>query len=37
VDPLRRPHLAKVDDSFRIAIERDVEHMRELLAYLRDR
>ena len=37
VDPIRRPHLAAVDHAFRAAIERDVDHCRELLAYLRDR
>jgi hypothetical protein len=37
VDPVRRPHLQAADPAFRAAIERDVEHCRELLAYLRDR
>ena len=37
VDPVRRPHLEVVDPEFRAAIECDVEHCRELLAYLRDR
>jgi len=37
VDPVRRPHLRVVDPEFRAAIERDVEHCRELLDYLRDR
>ena len=37
VDPIRRPHLAAVDPEFRTAIERDVEHCRDLLSYLRDR
>jgi hypothetical protein len=37
VDPIRRPHLEVVDPEFRAAIERDVEHCRELLTYLRDR
>jgi hypothetical protein len=37
VDSIRRPHLALVDAAFRTAIERDIEHCRDLLAYLRDR
>ncbi len=37
VDPVRRPHLAKVDEAFRSAIARDVQHVREMLTYLRDR
>jgi hypothetical protein len=37
VDPIRRPHFALVDPDFRRAIERDIEHCRELLIYLRDR
>jgi len=37
VDPIRRPHLAAVDPDFRLAIEHDVEHCRDLLTYLRDR
>jgi hypothetical protein len=37
VDPIRRPHLAMVDPNFRRSIERDIEHCRELLTYLRDR
>ncbi|MCJ7437907.1 MAG: hypothetical protein MUP97_09130 [Acidimicrobiia bacterium] len=37
VDPIRRPHLAAIDPEFRAAIERDVEHCRDLLTYLRDR
>jgi hypothetical protein len=37
VDPIRRPHLAAVDAAFRDAIERDIEHSRDLLTYLRDR
>lgn len=37
VDPIRRPHLETVDPTFRAAIERDVEHCRDLLTYLRDR
>ena len=37
VDPIRRRHPAAVDPAFRAAIERDVEHCRDLLAYLRDR
>jgi hypothetical protein len=37
VDPIRRPHLARMDPAFRTAIERDIEHCRELLTYLRDR
>ena len=37
VDPIRRPHLAAVDSAFRAAIERDLDHCRDLLAYLRDR
>jgi hypothetical protein len=37
VDPIRRPHLALVDPAFRRAIERDIEHCRELLTFLRDR
>jgi hypothetical protein len=37
VDPARRPHLEVVDPEFRAAIERYVEHRRELLTYLRDR
>jgi hypothetical protein len=37
VDPIRRPHLVAADPAFREAIESDIEHCRELLAYLRDR
>jgi hypothetical protein len=37
VDPIRRPHVAAVESAFRAAIERDIEHCRELLIYLRDR
>jgi hypothetical protein len=37
VDPIRRPHLARVDPAFRAAIEHDIEHCRDLLTYLRDR
>jgi hypothetical protein len=37
VDPIRRPHLLAADPDFRALIERDIEHCRELLAYLRDR
>jgi hypothetical protein len=37
VDPIRRPHLARVDPEFRAAIERDIERCRNLLIYLRDR
>lgn len=36
VDPILRPHLASVDPTFRKAIERDIEHCRVLLDYLRD-
>jgi hypothetical protein len=34
---VQRPHLAQVDAAFRTMILRDIEHLRELLAYLRDR
>ena len=37
VDPVHRPHLAAADPAFRAAIELEIEELRELLAYLRDR
>jgi hypothetical protein len=37
VDPVHRPHLEAVDPTFRAAIEADIDHCRELLAFLRDR
>jgi len=36
VDPIRRPHLARVDAAFRAVIERDLKHCAELLEYLRN-
>jgi hypothetical protein len=36
VDPIRRPHLDRVDPEFRAVIERDLKHCAELLRYLRD-
>jgi len=35
VDPIRRPHLAAIDQVSREAIERDIGHCRTLLGYLR--
>ncbi|MEX0664916.1 MAG: hypothetical protein WD598_09125 [Acidimicrobiia bacterium] len=36
VDPIRRPHLDRVDPAFRAIIERDLEHCAALLEFLRD-
>ena len=33
---IRRPHLAAIDAAFREAVQRDIEHCRALLDYLRD-